>query len=117
MAAGGRDGADAVELGPPLVGRVHSKLLVRPDAAGISCVVSGDGDSASADQVEPWRCAADTAGALLRRPDRGFAREAIVGTAPRTAGPDRAAPVWEAPDLRPAPPASAGVSMREQPFT
>jgi hypothetical protein len=65
MAARGTDGTDAVELGSPLVGPVRSKLLVRPHADGISCVVTGDGDSASADQVEPWRSAADTAVSLL----------------------------------------------------
>jgi hypothetical protein len=36
MAARATDGTDAVELGPPLVGPVHSKLLVRPYADGIS---------------------------------------------------------------------------------
>ena len=117
MAARGTDGTDAVELGPPLVGPVHSKLLVRPDAAGISCVVSGDGDSASADQVEPWRCAADTAVSLLGRQDRVFAWEAIVGTAPRTAGLDRSGPFGESQDFGPVHLASGGVCMREQLFT
>ena len=36
MTARGTDGTNAVELGPPPVGPVHSKLLVRPHADGIS---------------------------------------------------------------------------------
>ena len=110
MAARGTDGTDAVELGPPLVGPVHSKLLVRPHADGISCVVTGDGDSASADQVEPWRSAADTAVSLLGRQDRIFAWEAILGTAPQTAGLDRTGLLGEAQDFGPVHLAPGGVA-------
>jgi len=117
MTARGTDGTEAVELGPPLVGPVDSKLLVRPHAAGISCVVTGNGDSPSADQVEPWRHAADTAVSLLGRQDRVYAWEAIVGTAPQTAGPDRSGPLDEPLDVGPVHLASGGVCMREQVFT
>jgi hypothetical protein len=117
IAARGTDGTDAVELGPPLVGPVHSKLLVRPHADGTSCVVTGDGESASADQVEPWRSAADTAVSLLGRQDRIFAWEAIVGTAPQTAGLDRTGLLGEAQDFGPVHLAPGGVCMREQLFT
>ena len=117
MAARGTDGTDAVELSPPHVGPVHSKLLVWPHADGIGCVVTGDGDSASADQIEPWRHAADTAVSLLGRQDRVFAWEAIVGTAPQTAGLDRSGPLGEPQDFGPVHLASGGVCMREQVLT
>jgi hypothetical protein len=117
MAARGTDGTDAVELRPPLVGPVHSKLLVRPHADGISCVVTGDGDSASADQVEPWHSAADTAVSLLGCQDRIFAWEAILGTAPRTAGLDRSGLLGEAEDFGPVHLAPEGACMCEQLFT
>lgn len=93
MAAPGTDGTGPVELGPPLGGPVQSKLLVRPHADGISCTVTGDGDTASADQVEPWRQAAATAVFLLGREDRAFAWEAILGTAPQTPQSSSAASV------------------------
>jgi hypothetical protein len=47
MADRGTDGTAPVELGPPVSGPVHSKLLLSPHADGISCTVTGDGDSAS----------------------------------------------------------------------
>ena len=51
MAGRGTDGTAPVELGPPVSGPVHSKLLVSPHPVGISCMVTGDGDSASPEQV------------------------------------------------------------------
>src|SRR5260370_20293037 len=53
MAARGTDGTDAVELGPPLVGPVHRKLLALPDASWISRLVPEDRDRAPAHPVLP----------------------------------------------------------------
>jgi hypothetical protein len=117
MSARGTNGADPVELGPPPAGPVHSKLLVRPHADGISCTVTGDGESVPAGQVEPWRRAADTAVSLLGREDRAFAWEAIIGTAPQTFGLDRCGPLEEPQDFGPVHLAPGGVCMREQVYT
>jgi len=83
MAGRGTNGTDPVELGPPASGPVHSKLLVRPHPDGISCTVTGDGDSACPGQVDPWQRAAQAAVALLGTRNRVFTWEAIVGVAPR----------------------------------
>jgi hypothetical protein len=115
MTARGTNGTDPVELGPPPGGPVYSKLLVRPHADGISCTVTGDdGDSVSADQVEPWRRAADTAVSLLGCQNRVFAWEAIIGTAAQTFGLDRLGPLEEPQDFGPVHLASGGICMREQ---
>ena len=83
MAGRGTDGTAPVELGPPASGPVSSKLLVSLHPDGISCTVTGDGDSASPGQVDPWRQAAQAAVALLGTRNRVFTWEAIVGVAPR----------------------------------
>lgn len=54
---------------------------------------------------------------MLGRQDRIFAREAILGAAPQTAGPDRAGLLGEAQDFGPVHLAPGGVCMREQLFT
>lgn len=54
---------------------------------------------------------------LLGRQDRIFAWEAIVGTAPQTAGLDRSGPLGEPQDFGPVHLASGGICMREQVFT
>jgi hypothetical protein len=117
MSARGTDGTDPVVLGPPFAGAVKSKLLVRPHADGISCTVSGDGDSASADQVVPWRQAAAMAVSLLGRKDRAFAWDAVLGTAPQTLGLDRCGPLEEAEDFGPVRLSPGGVCMREQVYS
>jgi hypothetical protein len=83
MAGRGTDATAPVKLGPPMSGPVHSKLLVSPHPNGISCTVTGDGDSAAPEQVDPWRQAAQQAVALLGARNRVFTWEAIVGVAPR----------------------------------
>lgn len=117
IAARGTDGTDPVELGPPSAGPVRSKLLVRPHPDGISCTVTGDGDSASADQIEPWQRAAATAVSLLGREDRAFPWEAILGTAPQTLGLARCGPLEEPQDFGPVHLVPGGVCMREQVYT
>lgn len=58
---------------------------------GISCMVTGDGDSASPEQVDPWRQAARAAVALIGTRNQISTWEAIVGVAPRLRGPVRPA--------------------------
>lgn len=117
MGARGTDGTDPVELGPPSIGPVHSKLLVRPHGDGISCTVTGDGDAGPADQVEPWRRAAYTAVSLLGRQNQAFTWEAILGTAPQSLGLDRVGPFEKPQDFGPVRLAPGGVCMREQVFS
>jgi hypothetical protein len=83
MGGRGTDGTAPVELGPPVSGPVHSKLLVSPHPDGISCTVTGDGDSAAPEQVDPWLRAAQAAVALLGARNRVFTWEAVVGVVPR----------------------------------
>ena len=116
MAARGTDGTDPVELGPPPSGPVRGKLLVRPHPDGVSCTVVGEGESASPDQVEPWRRAAEAAVSLLGRRNHVFTWEAIVGTSPHTFGLDIGA-LAEAQDIGPVRLTPGGICMREQVFS
>ena len=116
MAARGTDGTDPVELGPPPSGPVRGKLLVRPHPDGVSCTVAGEGESASPDQVEPWRRAAEAAVSLLGRRNHVFTWEAIVGTSPQTFGLDIGA-LAEAQDIGPVRLTPGGICMREQVFS
>jgi hypothetical protein len=114
MTARGTDGTDPVELGPPSSGPVSSRLLVRPHADGISCQVTGEGDIAPPEQVDPWRQSAEAAAYLLGRRDRIFTWEAIVGTSPRTFGLDRLGPLGAPQDIGPVRLTPGGICMREQ---
>ena len=116
MAARGTDGTDPVELGPPPSGPVRSKLLVHPHPDGITCTVAGEGESASPDQVKPWRRAAEAAVSLPGRRNHVFTWEAIVGTSPQTFGLGIGA-LEEAQDIGPVHLAPGGVCMREQVFS
>src|SRR3954452_4322233 len=69
MSARGSDGTSPVELGPRADGPVASRLIVRPGEDGVSCTVVGDGGSATAEEVEPWRRATRTAAAALGQRD------------------------------------------------
>jgi len=71
--------------------RGPGRLLVSPHPDGISCTVTGDGDSASPEQVDPWRQAAQAAVALIGTRNQISTWEAIVGVAPRLRGPVRPA--------------------------
>jgi len=117
MTARGTDGTDPVELGPPLSGPVHSRLLVRPHADGISCTVAGEGESASPEQVAPWRLAAKAAVSLLGRRNRIFTWEAVVGTSAHTFGLDRLGPLENPQDIGPVRLTPGGICMREQVFS
>jgi hypothetical protein len=78
----GTDGTSPVEIGPPAMGPVTSKLLVSPHQDGLTCAVIGDGAAMSDDQVEPWRRAAEAAVADLGHRNHDFAWEALVGAHP-----------------------------------
>jgi hypothetical protein len=114
MAAGGTDGTNPVELGPPSSGPVHSRLLVRPHADGISCTVAGEGGNLSPEQVDPWRLAAEAAVSLLGRSNRIFTWEAIIGTSPHSFGLDRLGPLEEPQDIGPVRLTPGSICMREQ---
>jgi hypothetical protein len=81
--ATGTDGTTPVEIGPPMTGSITSKLRVSPHEDGLACVVVGDGDMVSDDQVEPWRRAAEAAVTALSQRNHEFTWEALVGTHPR----------------------------------
>jgi hypothetical protein len=55
ISATGTDGTSPVEIGPPTMGSVTSKLSVSPHEDGLACVVVGNGDVVSDDQMAPWR--------------------------------------------------------------
>ena len=112
MGGRGTDGTAPVKLGPPVSGPVHSKLLVSPHPNGISCTVTGDGDSASPGQVDPWRRAAQAAVALLGTRNRVFTWEAVVGVAPR-GFEGRFGQLAQPHDLGPVHLVPGGICMRE----
>ncbi len=82
IGATGTDGTSPVEIGPPTTGSVTSTLRVSPHEDGLACVVVGNGDVVSDDQVEPWRRAAEAAVVALGQHNREFTWEALVGTHP-----------------------------------
>lgn len=110
----GTDGTAPVEIGPPVSGPVTSKLHVCPHEHGIICTVVGDGVTASADQVEPWRRAAESAVAALGQRNCDFTWEAIIGTDPHVLGMDRLGALKAARTLGPVTLTPGGICMRER---
>ncbi|WP_316762443.1 hypothetical protein [Streptomyces herbicida] len=113
MTAQGSNGNSPVELGPPLSGMVSSRLVIRSHEGGVACTVVGDSDSASAQEVEPWRRAVHAAAEALGRRDRVFVWEAVVSTYPRQFGLDRTGILAGPRSLGPVALAPGGVMMRE----
>ncbi|MEU8919449.1 hypothetical protein AB0D10_00760 [Kitasatospora sp. NPDC048545] len=113
MSARGSDGSSPVELGPPLSGAVSSRLIIRALEEGVACSVTGDGDSASEQEVEPWRRAVVAAVDALGRRDRVFVWEAVVSTHPQNLGLDRVGALAGPRALGPVALAPGGVLMRE----
>lgn len=95
--------------------RWPSRLLVRPaDTEGIRCIVAGDGDEASEDQVRPWREAAARALAEMGRHDQDFGWQAILGPSPRRLNLLRDSPLDGPARLGPVLLEPGGVQMRER---
>jgi hypothetical protein len=113
ISARGTDGRSPVEIGPPMSGPVTSKLHVSQHAEGITCVVVGDAETAPADQVEPWRRAAEAAVALLGRQNQDFEWEAVVGTHPLAPRPDLLGALGTSQTIGPVSLRPGGVCMRE----
>jgi hypothetical protein len=113
MNARGTDGTGPVELGPPLSGPLTSTLRVRPHENGIACTVVGNSDTASPDQVDPWRRAAETAVAAMGHRDQVFVWQAIVSTSPDTLGLDDLGRLRAPYTLGPAHVEPGDVCMRE----
>lgn len=113
LSARGSDGTSPVELGPPLSGPVTSKLYIHPHQDGIRCTVVGEGETASVEQMEPWRRAAQAAVAALGHRNQVFVWEAMVGTSPHSLGLDRLGELKGSQDLGPVLLSPGGVCMRE----
>jgi hypothetical protein len=111
--ARGTDGSSPVEIGPPMSGSVTSKLHVSRHAEGITCVVVGDGETVPADQVEPWRRAAEAAVTLLGRRNQDFEWEAVVGTHPFAPRPDLLGALGTPQTIGPVSLSPGGACMRE----
>jgi hypothetical protein len=114
IGATGTDGTEPVVIGPPTPGPVTSKLHVTPHQDGIRCTVVGDQGTASQDQVDPWRRAAEAAVAALGHRNRDFTWEAIIGTDPVVLGMDRLGALGTARTLGPVRLTPGGICMRER---
>lgn len=117
MAARGTDGQCPVELGPPLDGPVHCKLLVQPHSGGIQCTVVGDdGETVAPEEVGAWREAASSAVFALGHGERDFTWDAIGGTSPHALGLDRVGALKHPQSLGPVLLTPGAVCTREQIF-